>query len=172
LPTPPIPCTAARSNHSLGDRRRFVAAHQDFIEPVEFGRTPGETGDARRRADKRPRGRALRQRLPFGRGDDAPPPLPRVVDADEVLVDIAGEEAERRHVLAAQDDHPALLDALQPVGLEAGEFLAGIGRIFVVAGEQHDEVARVLDRLVHRLNEIAAERKVVILYDDLITALD
>jgi len=47
----------------------------------EFGRTPGETGDARRRADKRSRGWALRQRLPFGRGDDAPPPLHRVVDA-------------------------------------------------------------------------------------------
>ena len=56
----------------------------------------------------------------------------------------------------------------QPLGLEAGEFLAGVWRLFVVPGEQDDEVARILDRLVHRLDEARAERDVVILDEDLV----
>ncbi len=160
------------ANRCLGNRRRLVASQQYRIEAVEFGLAAGEIGDARRRTYKWPGRPFQRLRLPLGGGDDAAPAFLGVVDADEILIDVAGEETERSHLLAAQNDQSTLLGAEQPVGLEAGEFLPGVGRTFVVVGEKHDEVARVFEGLVHRFDEIAAERKVIILYDDLITALD
>jgi hypothetical protein len=57
--------------------------------------------------------------------------------------------------------------ALEELGLEAGELLAGVGRGFVVAGEQDDEAAGVHDRLVHLFDEARVERDVVVLDDDL-----
>jgi hypothetical protein len=57
----------------------------------------------------------------------------------------------------------ALPFVLQPLGFEAREFLAGVGRPFVVAGEQDDEAAGDLDPVVHRPDEARAERDVVVL---------
>ena len=101
-----------------------------------------------------------------GSRNDAAAALLGVNDADEVLIDIRRKKSAEWHVLAPQDDDTPLLAALQPLGLEAGKLFAGVGRGFIVTGEQHDEIARVLDRLVHRLNEIGGQRNVVILNDD------
>jgi hypothetical protein len=52
---------------------------------------------------------------------------------------------------------------LQPLGFGTREFLACVRRPFVVAGEQDDEAAGVLDPVVHRPDEARAERDVVVL---------
>jgi hypothetical protein len=43
--------------------------------------------------------------------------------------------------------------------------------LFVVSGEQDDEVARVLDRLVHHFDEACTNWRIVILHKDLVTLL-
>ena len=88
--------------------------------------------------------------------------------ADEVLIDAVGQKAAERRFVATQDDDVTVPLVAQPLGLEAREFLASVGRRFIVPGEQDDEVGRILDRLVHRLDEARAERDVVILDEDLV----
>src|SRR5271163_1433416 len=83
LADPAQPLHRGAAEAGLGDRRRLVAADQDPVKPVEFGRSPGETGDTRRRADKRQRRRPRRLRLSFGSTEDAAAALLRIVDADE-----------------------------------------------------------------------------------------
>ena len=148
-----------------------LVAGENRVEPVERLSATGEARDARRHADKGPASaalRPLRRRMALGRGNDAASALLGIGDADEVLIDAVGEKPAQRHILAAQDDDVTVLRALQPLRLEARELLAGVGRLFVVAGEEDDEVARVLDRLVHRLDEARAERDVIILNEDLV----
>src|SRR5262249_28723082 len=53
----------------------------------------------------------------------------------------------------------------------ACKLLAGVGRLFVVAGEENYEVTRVFDGLVHFLDEARAELKIVVLDADLVALL-
>ena len=97
---------------------------QDGVEPVEFLRAAGETGNARRDADKRAASSALRPlgcRTALGRREDAALAFFGIGDADEILINDVGKEASQRRILATQDDDVALLFVLQPLGLEARE---------------------------------------------------
>jgi hypothetical protein len=62
----------------------------------------------------------------------------------------------------------ALPFILQPLGLEAREFLPCVGRPFVFPGEQDDEAPGVLDPVMHRLDETRAERDVVVLDENFV----
>ena len=146
-----MPCTAARPIWvtaavrppvRIASRRSSAASR-----PVKLGMRGGTPTKGRG-------GRLQGLGMALGGGDDAAGALLGIGDADEVLIDGGGEKAAQGHVVAAEDDDAALLRALGAVRLEARELLAGLGRIFVVAGEEDDEVARVLDRVVDRSDEI------------------
>src|SRR5215831_11132421 len=73
------------------------------------------------------------------------------------------EQTEQRGVLATQDDHATLFRALGSIRLEARELHSSVRRLLVVAREQHNEVSRVLNGLVHLLDKVRGNRNVVIL---------
>jgi hypothetical protein len=80
-----------------------------------------------------------------------------------VLIDVWREQTEQRRVLATQDDHATLFRALGGIRLEARELHSSVRRLLVVAREQHDEVARVLNGLVHLLDKVRSNRNVIVL---------
>src|SRR5262249_1705164 len=55
--------------------------------------------------------------------------------------------------------------------LEARELHSSVRRLLVVAREQHNEVSRVLNGLMHLLDEIRSNRNVVVLDEDLVALL-
>jgi hypothetical protein len=112
--------------------------------------------------------RALSRRTALRGREDTAPALLGLGDADKVLIDAVGQKAPQRSVVATQDDDATVPLIAQPLGLKVRELLAGVGRLFVVPGEQDDQVARVLDPLMHRLDQARAERNVVVLDDDLV----
>src|SRR5262249_42729522 len=61
--------------------------------------------------------------------------------------------------------------ALCGVRLEARELHSSVGRLLVVAREQHNEVSRVLNGLVHLLDEVRSNRNIVVLDEDPVALL-
>ena len=61
--------------------------------------------------------------------------------------------------------------ALGGICLETRELYPSVRRLLVVAREQHDEVSRVLDGLVHLLDEVRGKGDVVVLDEDLVALL-
>ena len=106
--------------------------------------------------------------MSLGCCDDATPALICISDAYEVLIDIVSEQSAYWRILAAQDNDVPLLLTLRPLGLEAGELLARVWRLLVVAGEQDDQVTRVLHGLVHHFHEAFTGWGVIVLYQDLV----
>src|SRR5262249_7878911 len=94
---------------------------------------------------------------------DTGPALLCVPDANKVLIDVWGEQTEQRGVLATQDDHATFFRALCGVRLETRELHSSVRRLLVIAREQHNEVSRVLNGLVHLLDKVRSNRNVVIL---------
>jgi hypothetical protein len=60
---------------------------------------------------------------------------------------------------------------LGSVRLEARELHSSVRRLLVVACEQHNEVARVLNGLVHLLDKVRSNRDVVVLNENAVTLL-
>ena len=58
-----------------------------------------------------------------------------------------------------------------PIRFKARELHSGVRRLLVVAREQHNEVARVLNGLVHLLDEVCSNRNIVVLNEDRIALL-
>src|SRR5262249_8275683 len=81
------------------------------------------------------------------------------------------EQTEQRRVLATQDDHATLFRALGGIRLETRELHSSVTRLLVVAREQHNEVSRVLNGLVHLLDKVRSNRNVVILDEDPVALL-
>src|SRR5262249_22635455 len=81
------------------------------------------------------------------------------------------EQTEQRRVLATQDDHATLFRALGGLGLETRELHSSVTRLLVVAREQHNEVSRVLNGLVHLLDKVRSNLNVVILDEDPVALL-
>src|SRR5215472_18495630 len=81
------------------------------------------------------------------------------------------EQTEQRGVLATQDDHATLFRALGSIRLEARELHSSVRRLLVIAREQHNEVSRVLNGLVHLLDKVRSNRDVVVLRADLVALL-
>src|SRR5262249_9505175 len=122
-----------------------------------------EAGDARWHPDERSWRRLQRLRAPFHSGKDAAPALLCVSDANKVLIDVWREQTEQRGILASQDDHASLFRALGSRRLETRELHSSVRRLLIVAREQHNEVSRVLNGLVHLLDKVRSDRNVVIL---------
>jgi hypothetical protein len=61
--------------------------------------------------------------------------------------------------------------ALGGICLETRELHPSVRRLLVVAREQHDEVSRVLDGLVHLLDEVRGKGDVVVLDEDPVALL-
>src|SRR6516165_8078333 len=76
------------------------------------------------------------------------------------------EQTEQRRVLATQDDHATLFRALGSIRLETCELHSSVRRLLVVTREQHNEVARVLNGLVHLLDEVRRNRNIVVLREN------
>src|SRR5262249_31085773 len=166
--------THALHRHATDRRPRHGSGplpHQNGVEPVEFVYAACEAGDARRHANERSWRRLQRLRTSFRSGKDTVPALIRVADADKVLIDVWGEQPEQRGILATQDDHATLFRALGGIRLEARELHSSVRRLLVVAREQHNEVSRVLNGLMHLLDEIRSNRNVVVLDEDLVALL-
>src|SRR5215813_12761093 len=81
------------------------------------------------------------------------------------------EQTEQTRVLATQDDHATLFRALGGIRLEARELHSSVRRLLVVAREQHNEVARVLNGLVHFFDKVRSNRDVVVLDEDPVALL-
>jgi hypothetical protein len=81
---------------------------------------------------------------------------------------VGREQTEQRGILTAQDDHASLFRALGGICLETGELHPSVQRLLVIAREQHHEVPRVLDGLVHLLDEVRGKGDVVVLDEDLV----
>src|SRR5262245_20608552 len=56
--------------------------------------------------------------------------------------------------------------ALGSICLKASELHSSVRRLLVVAREQHNEVSRVLNGLVHLLDEVRSNRNIVVLNED------
>src|SRR5262245_65512849 len=61
--------------------------------------------------------------------------------------------------------------ALGSIRFKARELHSSVRRLLVVAREQHNEVSRVLNRLVHLLDEVRSNRNIVVLNEDPVTLL-
>src|ERR1700745_2361556 len=61
--------------------------------------------------------------------------------------------------------------ALGSIRLEARELHSSVRRLLVVAREQHNEVSRVLNGLVHLLDEVRSNRNIVVLDEDPVALL-
>src|SRR5262249_33997734 len=61
--------------------------------------------------------------------------------------------------------------ALCGIRLETRELHSSVRRLLIVAREQHNEVSRVLNGLVHLLDKVCSNRKIVILSANLIAVL-
>src|SRR5262249_20360869 len=85
-----------------------------------------------------------------------------VPDADKVLIDVGREQTEQGRVLATQDDHASMFRALDSICFKARELHSSVRRLLVVAREQHNEVARVLNGLVHFFDKVRSNRDVVV----------
>src|SRR5262245_48344049 len=81
------------------------------------------------------------------------------------------EQTEQGRVLATQDDHAPMFRALGSIRLKARELHSRVRRLLVVAREQHNEVSRVLNGLVHLLDEVRCKGNVVVLNKDLVALL-
>src|SRR5262249_47226615 len=141
---------------------RFVV-HQNGVEPVQFISAACKACDTRRHPDKGPWWRRQRLRTPFRSGKDTAPALLCVSDANKVLIDVGREQTEQGRVLATQDDHVTLFRALRGIRLETRELHSSVRRLLIVAREQHNEVSRVLNSLVHLLDKVCSNRNIVIL---------
>src|SRR5262249_14218203 len=80
------------------------------------------------------------------------------------------EQTEQGRVLATQDDH-ASFRALGSIRLKTRKLHSRVRRLLVVAGEEHNEVARVLNGLVHLLDEVRSNRNIVVLNEDPVALL-
>src|SRR5262249_5108898 len=60
---------------------------------------------------------------------------------------------------------------LGSIRLEARELHSSVWRLLVVAREEHNEVSRVLNRLVHLLDKVRSNRNVVVLDENLVALL-
>src|SRR5262245_56488715 len=81
------------------------------------------------------------------------------------------EQAEQGRVLPTQDDHASMFRALGSIRLEARELHSSERRLLVVAREQHNEVSRVLNGLVHLLDKVRGNRNVIVLNEDFVALL-
>ena len=132
LPTPPMPCTAARPTDAcvtaagLSCIRMASSRSSSSARPVKLairGGTPmNGRGGGGAACDWRSAAAMMRRLRSCA------------LDAHEVLKGYVGQQTSQRHVLAAQDDDVPLLRALRHLRHEASELLAGVGRRFVVSG--------------------------------------
>ena len=111
LPTPPMPCTAARPTACV--TAAGLSCMRMASSRVKFVSAACEARDARWHPDERSWWRWRCLRLALSSSDDAPLAFLGVCDAHEVLIDHVGEETAQRHILAAQDDDVPLLGALR-----------------------------------------------------------
>src|SRR5262245_33360868 len=81
------------------------------------------------------------------------------------------EQTEQGRILATQDDHASMFRALGSIRLKASELHSSVRRLLIVACEQHNEVARVLNGLVHLLDKVRSKGNVVVLNEDLVALL-
>src|SRR5262249_18584273 len=81
------------------------------------------------------------------------------------------EQTDQGRVLATQDDHAAMFRALGSIRLKASELHSSVRRLLIVAREQHNEVSRLLNGLVHLLDEVCSNRNIVVLNEDPIALL-
>src|SRR6266511_498009 len=109
--------------------------------------------------------------MPFQSGKDTAPTLLCVPDADKVLIDVGREQTEQGRVLATQDDHASMFHALGSIRLKATELHSSVRGLLVVAREQHNEVSRVLNGLVHLLDKVRSNRNIVVLDEDRVAFL-
>src|SRR6476646_6515014 len=61
--------------------------------------------------------------------------------------------------------------ALGSIRFKARELHSSVRRLLVVVREQHNEVSRVLNDLVHLLDEVRSNRNVVVLNENLVALL-
>jgi hypothetical protein len=102
--------------------------HQNGVEPIKCVSAACEACDTRRHPDERSWRRWCCLRLTLGGGDDAALAFIGVLDANQCLIDIIGEQPAQRHVFTAQHDDVTILSGLYPLRLEARELFAGIRR--------------------------------------------
>ena len=111
------------------------------------------------------RGRARGDRPAFRGRQDTVAALLRIIDTDQIGEDVGGEQPLRHAVLDPQDDEPAAAVGARRRGDEMRHFRPRELRLVVVLGEQHNEVAAALERLVHREDEVAVARDVIVLQE-------
>ena len=146
-------------------RRRRVRPLQQVVQTRERLVAAGEIGVARRHVLEYPRPCPRGDRPAFRGRQDTVAALLRIIDTDQIGEDVGGKQPLRHAVLDPQDDEPAAAVGARRRGDEMRHFGQRELRLVVVLGEQHDEVAAALERLVHGEDEVAAARDVIVLQE-------
>jgi hypothetical protein len=162
----PHPSHAAHcgSAHRLHYGGRFFL-HEDGVESIEFLRPSRKASDPWRH-DKRPRRWPQCLRTALCCSNNSALALFWIHDAEEVLINGISKEPAQGQILAAQNDDVPLFLTLRPICVKAPILPACVLRNFVVVREQNNEIARLLNALVHVFQEICANRDVVVLHKD------